>query len=159
MTNTAIVDILVKNGMALKDAAEAVADYTAEDLALDILVREYTYDHDTIKAMGADERRALRKKLQDMLDYCMYEDPNNLWDVVYASYLILSQIEDEEYREANMADFRAYEAKMYEPDFDWSFYSDWHKDMFGYRPHYRVIPSTEEEREALFTKFHAERGF
>jgi len=41
---------------------------------------------------------------------------------------------DRAYRNYAMADFREYESHMNEPDFDWSFYSDWHKDIFGYRP-------------------------
>ena len=30
--------------------------------------------------------------------------------------------------------FHEYCTHMDEPDFDWGFYSDWHKDIYGYRP-------------------------
>ena len=168
MTQT-IIDMLVKGGMTEAEACEAVAfdngradraytDYEAEN-ALEAELSKYVVAYEDIKAMNDEERRALRKMLDKALDGAMYEDPNGVWDVAYPTYETLNYIEDEEYRERNMDAFRAYEAKMGEPDFDFGFYSDWHKDMFGYRPHYRVIPATEEEREALFHKFHAERGF
>ena len=41
---------------------------------------------------------------------------------------------DHKYYEENIDDFRAYARRKNEPDFDWDFYSDWHKDLFGYRP-------------------------
>ncbi len=116
-----------------------------------------TYDYETIKAMGKDERDVLYKELTAVLD--RYDVSSDEWDTAYDTYCLLTNIMDEEYRQENMASFRAYEAKMHEPDFDWGFYSDWHKDMFGYRPHYDRIPANEEEREAMFHKFHAERGF
>ena len=104
-----------------------------------------------IKAMNKNERRELRNALNAKLMR------NEDWDETYAVYELLTAIEDDEFRAENWEDFRAYELKMNEPDFDWGMYSDWHKDMFGYRPHYKVIPATEDERVALFNKFHAER--
>ena len=41
---------------------------------------------------------------------------------------------DNKYYEDHIEAFKEYESHMGEPDFDWSFYSDWHKDMYGYRP-------------------------
>lgn len=63
------------------------------------------------------------------------------WDDAYIEYGKLRAIQDERYRERNQADFDAFYAKHIEgksweeinPE-DWSFYSDWHKDMYGYRP-------------------------
>ena len=115
---------------------------------------EVTYEE--IKAMSKEERNALYEECRKVLD----GPCNDLWQEVYDGvYSDLTEIEDREYREENMEAFRAYEQKMGEPDFDWSFYSDWHKDMFGYRPHYEVIPQTEEAREQLFHAFHEARGF
>lgn len=110
---------------------------------------------EAIKAMDKAERGNLKNELNIALFGAEFGDE---WSAVYNVYESLNYIEDEEYREENMEAFKAYEARMHEPDFDWSYYSDWHKDMFGYRPHYDVIPATEEERVALFNKFHAERG-
>ena len=42
---------------------------------------------------------------------------------------------DHKYYEDNIDAFLEYKSHMGEPDFDWDFYSDWHKDMYGYRPH------------------------
>jgi hypothetical protein len=63
------------------------------------------------------------------------------WDDAYIEYGKLRAIQDERYRERNQADFDAFYAKHIEgksweeinPE-DWSFYSDWYKDMYGYRP-------------------------
>lgn len=163
----AIVDMLVKGGMTVAEACEAVEfdngradeayiDYNAEN-ARDEELAQYVIDFATIKAMDKDARRALRRTLDEALN--RYWNDYDAWDVIYPTYETLGYIEDEEYREANYATFRAYELRMGEPDFDWGMYSDWHKDMFGYRPHYEVIPQTEEEREALFHKFHTERWY
>ena len=40
------------------------------------------------------------------------------------------------YRDYAEADFREYASHKNEPDFDWDFYSDWHKDLYGFRPHH-----------------------
>lgn len=110
---------------------------------------------DQIKAMSKEERREFRNSLNEILNTQSCDEE---WDVAYRQSNLLWAIEDEEYREDNWEKFREYELKMHEPDFDWGFYSDWHKDMFGYRPHKEVIPQTQEEREAIFHQFHAERG-
>ena len=63
------------------------------------------------------------------------------WDKAYAEYEKLSAILDERYREENHERFDALYAKHIEgkewEDIDpeiWDFYSDWHKDMYGFRP-------------------------
>lgn len=86
------------------------------------------------------------------------QEMNEEWDIAYACYSSLCAIEDEEYRAENMDAFKAYEARMGEPDFDWSYYSDWHKDMFGYRPHFKAIPANEDERQRMCDAWHKARG-
>ena len=81
-----------------------------------------------------------------------------MWSALYEIYKWYVAVDDDEYREENMDAFKAYEARMNEEDFDWDYYSDWHKDMFGYRPHYKRIPIDEADREYMFHKFHQERG-
>ena len=69
-----------------------------------------------------------------------YIDPE-AWHEYYKEYSALNAILDERYREENQAAFDAFYAKHIKgrtwkeihPD-DWSFYSDWHKDMYGFRP-------------------------
>ena len=63
------------------------------------------------------------------------------WDEAYAEYEKLSAILDERYREENQEKFNAFYAEHIEgkewEDIDpeiWGFYSDWHKDMYGFRP-------------------------
>lgn len=64
------------------------------------------------------------------------------WDKTYNEYNKLTVVLDERYREENAEAFNAYykehiEGKTWDnidPN-HWDFYSDWHKDMYGYRPH------------------------
>lgn len=71
--------------------------------------------------------------VEDFLDWVLY----NREELVY------NYIEEEKsYREKNEPLIREFFAKHIEgrewKDIDpdaWSFYSDWHKDVFGYRPH------------------------
>lgn len=53
-----------------------------------------------------------------------------------ALYYDIACFYDQEYYNRTIDDFREYCTHKNEPDFDWSFYSDWHKDLFGFRPHY-----------------------
>ena len=64
------------------------------------------------------------------------------WDAAYSEYKKLSAVLDERYREEHQAEFDAFyekhiKGKKWE-DIDpdaWDCYSDWHKDMYGFRPH------------------------
>lgn len=66
---------------------------------------------------------------------------DNDWDETYKKYFFLESIMDERYRKANQKSFDAFyeehiKGKTWEeidPE-DWSYYSDWHKDMYGHRP-------------------------
>lgn len=60
-----------------------------------------------------------------------YEDFESL---VSGYYWAISNLEDTLYSDYAMEDFLEYKSHMGEPDFDWGFYSDWHKDIFGFRP-------------------------
>lgn len=65
------------------------------------------------------------------------------WMLHNRSEMIFNYIEEEKsYREENEPKIREYFATHFEgktwPEIDpeeWSWYSDWHKDVFGYRPH------------------------
>lgn len=117
------------------------------------------YTREELMKMDKEQRNNISREIMDILDSIMYDDPDNRWDEVYAYHNLIESVIDDIYREENMESFRAYEQRMNEPDFDWDFYSDWHKDMFGYRPHKQVIPTSEAERQQIFTEFHAARGF
>lgn len=138
MTNATLVDMLVKNGMTVAEAVEAVGyneglsnvvDYMAEEAEY-AKAQQYAYDWATIKAMNRDERNALYRLLNSVLEGAS----GITWDIAYESYCELSAIEDDEYYAENIEAFIEYESHMDEPDFDWGFYSDWHKDMYGFRP-------------------------
>lgn len=66
---------------------------------------------------------------------------NDDWDKAYKEYCQLTAIQNERYRLVNQEAFNAFyerniKGKKWEEidDDTWSFYSDWHKDMYGYRP-------------------------
>jgi hypothetical protein len=63
------------------------------------------------------------------------------WHEYHREYNRLTDILDERYRAENQTAFDAFYAKHIEgkswEEIDpeaWSFYSDWHKDMYGFRP-------------------------
>lgn len=79
------------------------------------------------------ELATIRKAMNDMnIEYV---------DAHWGRYLELEAIEQEEYRNKYRDDFNSFfeehiEGKSFDeidPE-DWEFYSDWHKDMFGFRP-------------------------
>jgi hypothetical protein len=63
------------------------------------------------------------------------------WNKAYNEYCKLTAILDERYRADNQTAFNAFYEKHIKgkslEEIDpkaWDFYSDWHKDMYGYRP-------------------------
>lgn len=89
------------------------------------------------KNMSDKELSSRQDELAEILEWGTSEK----WDEVYNEYCKIQIILDERYRERNQDSFDAFykehiEGKTREeidPD-DWGFYSDWHKDMYGYRP-------------------------
>lgn len=77
----------------------------------------------------------------DELSAVLNRSMGDEWDIAYDEYCLINDVLDERYRDENMQSFEDYFAKNIEgktweevrgETFD--FYSDWHKDMFGYRP-------------------------
>ena len=133
-------------GITIEASDETLAEICKAD--------EFEVTYDEVKAMSKEERSALEKKCTDILN-----DPcADMWSTVYSCYKTINAVIDDEYREEHMAEFKAYEARMNEPNFDWDYYSDWHKDMFGYRPHFKAIPIDENDRQKMCECWHAERG-
>jgi hypothetical protein len=76
-------------------------------------------------------------EMADLMDDCHYDDRfEPYYDLVSHYYWLESSVSSEAYRRYAEADFIEYCTHMDEPDFDWDFYSDWHKDLYGFRPHY-----------------------
>lgn len=85
------------------------------------------------------EQKERMKELSKILEYtyCGTEE----WTKAYNEYFELSAIEQEEYRERELPEITKYfeeyiKGKSWEElDRDrWDWYSDWHKDVFGFRP-------------------------
>lgn len=94
------------------------------------------------EVMTTEEISKELDRLADILDNCIYSgDMGDTWDKTYKEYNKLENLLNRKYREDNQDIFDAYykehiEGKSWseiDPD-DWSFYSDWHKEMYGYRP-------------------------
>lgn len=90
-------------------------------------------------AMTTADINARIRELTAILDGGM----SDAWDAAYDEYSNLTDILDERYREENQAKFDAFYEKHIkgkkreeiDPE-NWDFYSDWHKDMYGFRPRY-----------------------
>ena len=83
---------------------------------------------------------AIRNRIRELSDILNGPIDDN-WSETYSEYSKLSSVLDERYREENQEKFDAFYAEHIEgkswdeidPE-DWGFYSDWHKDMYGFRP-------------------------
>lgn len=144
MTRTQVINRAVEAQVASFEGADLEPiqneldfnfDAIETDWELDLYEQDrYEWDvsFEDIKKMPREERNALRGKVEAIL--LGMSPADGRWEAAYEVYSDIRCLEDNEYYEANIDAFRAYEAKMGEPDFDWDFYSDWHKDMFGFRP-------------------------
>ena len=82
------------------------------------------------------------KELNARIDELSYFlDRNIAWDKNYKEYCMINNILDNRYREENMEAFEKFFFKnIYGKEWNeidgeiLDSYSDWHKDMFGYRP-------------------------
>ena len=82
---------------------------------------------------GSKEYADLYHGLYDAIS--KHQDADDHWDIWYPLYQELNYVEETAYYDANIEKFLEYKSHMKDPDFDWDFYSDWHKDLFGFRPH------------------------
>ena len=88
--------------------------------------------------MTKQERQQKIRELSKQLWLC---DDSNEYDKLYDEYVNLVSIDNEEYRKEYEPHLKQFfeeniKGKTWEqinPD-DWSFYSDFHKDVYGYRP-------------------------
>ena len=86
---------------------------------------------------GREIYHELYKTLESNLDKSCYDKRfESFYDECYRDYFKLASLNDEKYREYAEADFIEYASHKNEPNFDWDFYSDWHKDLYGFRPRF-----------------------
>lgn len=86
------------------------------------------------------------------VEYAYESDPIYQYkDIIEDMYWELDYIESDAYRKAYNDKFRAFEREHVHgtifvgDDEDYGFYSDWHKDMYGYRPHFITKIVSKEE--------------
>ena len=82
-------------------------------------------------------------ELSDLMDACYYNPAYKPYkDLVTEWYWEEDAVSSRAYRNHVRADFEAYEQKHVHgtifvgTEDDFGFYSDWHKDFYGYRPHF-----------------------
>lgn len=113
------------------------------ELVSDLAIKVFTAKADVEKyALDAFKDYSSAKyphevsELMEEVEYARPSDAIYQWkEIIEDMYWELDYIEDKAYRNRYMDDFLEYQSHMDEPDFDWDFYSDWHKDMYGFRPH------------------------
>ena len=95
----------------------------------------------TFEAINAMTTADIKTRIRELSDILNGDPCSDAWDAAYSEYGRLNAVLDERYREENEADFNAFyvehiEGKSWEEidSEDWQFYSDWHKDMYGFRP-------------------------
>ena len=93
-----------------------------------------------MKTYNAMTTEAIRNRINE-LSAILNGQMGEAWDKAYSEYNQLNAILDERYRAENMDSFNAFyekhiKGKRWEEieQEAWDFYSDWHKDMYGYRP-------------------------
>lgn len=94
-----------------------------------------------IKSLDDDKLNALETALGNALEVIQCLD-DNTWRRAYARYNAVYNEVHERYVEENIGEFREYQKRYLErvalgiatPE-EGDFYSDWHKDIYGVRPH------------------------
>lgn len=94
-----------------------------------------------------NEQKARINELQEILETTFGEET---WNKAYAEWEELAAIREEEYRRENEPKLIAYYNKYikgktyYELLYtnEWDFYSDFHKDVYGFRPRGTSAPGT-----------------
>lgn len=91
-----------------------------------------------IRAMSSAD---INKRLRELSDILESGCDSDTWSDAYIEYNDCATILDERYREENQSAFDAfYEKHIKGRSWDeidpeaWQCYSDWHKDMYGFRP-------------------------
>ena len=91
--------------------------------------------------------------MSGLMDYVAYNaEYSHLYKQVYSLWSEFNDLNDAKYEEHYRADFKAFEAKNVDyvkglwigSEEDYNFYSDWSKDMFGYRKRWRVASRLSE---------------
>lgn len=83
----------------------------------------------------------INKRIRELTVFLEGSIDREAWNEYYREYCGLTAILDERYRKENQSSFDAfYEKHIKGRTWDeidpeaWDAYSDWHKDMYGYRP-------------------------
>lgn len=101
----------------------------------------FATSYEEVQAMSQEERDEVRAICEEHMN------ANDNFNRYYKVYMTVSDVEDAEFYEDNESEIRAYFKKWFagktwddicnndELRERWDFYSDYHKDVFGFRPH------------------------
>ena len=75
------------------------------------------------------------KAITELFDGSYYDNELEPFrNVLRKAYNKLNGYEHMAYKKYAEADFLEYASHKNEPTFNWDYYSDWHKDIYGFRP-------------------------
>lgn len=114
---------------------ELVSDLAIKVFSAVAEVEEYI---NKLHTMPYDECGVYPQAIHDLMYEAEYADSHDAIyvyaDMIKGAYWDLSNADHNAYRDYAEADFLEYAKHKNEPDFDWDYYSDWHKDIYGFRP-------------------------
>ena len=87
-------------------------------------MKDFNYYAPTEVVFGKESEEQVGRKMDIMT--ATDAEKGVYWDIQHYWH--------EKYYYDNIDAFLEYQSHMGEHDFDWGFYSDWHKDMYGFRP-------------------------
>ena len=110
------------------------------DVAINVLtaVKEVEDYIQKLHTLPYNECAYYPQKIHDLMYEAEYaneqDDIYQYVNLIECAYWNLSNENHVAYVAYAEADFLEYASHKDEPDFDWDFYSDWHKDIYGFRP-------------------------
>ena len=108
-------------------------NFTLTNRTAEIIELTAPYTRADFLAKSQSERNDLMTRLNRLLD--TLDSFSDEYGDALQNLFAFECWDRDAYCGESYSDFLEYASHMNEPDFDWDFYSDWHKDMYGFRPH------------------------
>ena len=128
----------LKNYLTYESYCGIVITVRTTPTQLNNMEEDFMMTFEAIRAMTTADIKKRMRDLTVLLESPIDPEP---WHEYYTEYDRYSAVLDERYREENQSAFDAFYAEHIEgkswEEIDpeaWDFYSDWHKDMYGFRP-------------------------
>lgn len=121
--NEVLMDEAIELSLAKKGVTEFICSRVSEEV-----LPLVNFDIDTLWTLSREERNSLKRQCEAVIYGRDYTDlEKSVADTLYGNILWEEEYADEAYL------FRLAQEKD-SPDFDWDYYSDIYKDVYGCRP-------------------------